>query len=404
MPGQEAEPWKTTPHWLGSKRARRYAWATLLLTLFTLSSYLFRHFATAVGQVDIDFIAFHAAGQLAWQGHPATAYILEHLHAQALRSWPDASTYLWLYPPTFFFAVAPLANMPPLLAYALFMSLTLGIYLVAARQLARSGWVLLPALAFPAVLINALYGQNALLTAGLLMLGLAALRSQRPRQAGTWLGLLTLKPHLSLAVPLALLAGRHYLALCWAGLSATALFLLSLLIWGADSWAAFFDGLSKAKLALEDGQLPWHRMISVFASVRSLGGSVTLAYSLHAILALCCVLLLISTWRRSQDPALRNTMLVLTTLTLSPYQYDYDLAWLAPALILLCQRGLASGWLRGERELLALIWIFPLLDLLVLNPLFKPNLFVLPECLLLAMTWRKLRTAHPERSAQGSQA
>ena len=44
----------------------------------------------------------------------------------------------------------------------------------------------------------------------------------------------------------------------------------------------------------------------------------------------------------------------------SPYILDYDLFALAPALVLLAQRGLNQGFVPFEKTLLFLIWLMPL--------------------------------------------
>jgi hypothetical protein len=55
--------------------------------------------------------------------------------------------------------------------------------------------------------------------------------------------------------------------------------------------------------------------------------------------------------------------------------YDYELVWMAIPLILLSLRGVQLGWIRGEREILLLAWLFPFIDLTISRTL-APNLFV----------------------------
>jgi len=45
----------------------------------------------------------------------------------------------------------------------------------------------------------------------------------------------------------------------------------------------------------------------------------------------------------------------------SPYSFDYDLAWLAFPIAWLAQAGLREGWLRGEREVLVAAWVLPII-------------------------------------------
>jgi len=47
-------------------------------------------------------------------------------------------------------------------------------------------------------------------------------------------------------------------------------------------------------------------------------------------------------------------------LLVSPYLFDYDLAWLALPLAWSVRHGLEHGWRRGEREALTLAWLLPI--------------------------------------------
>ena len=49
------------------------------------------------------------------------------------------------------------------------------------------------------------------------------------------------------------------------------------------------------------------------------------------------------------------------TFLVSPYVFDYDLAWLAFPIAWLASAGLRNGWLRGEREVLVAAWLLPML-------------------------------------------
>jgi hypothetical protein len=84
----------------------------------------------------------------------------------------------------FIFAVAPLAYLPYLPSYLL--------------------W-----LAAPPVFFNVMYGQTGFLTGGLIGLGLVLL-GRRPILAGILVGLASVKPHFGVLIPLALIAGGYW--------------------------------------------------------------------------------------------------------------------------------------------------------------------------------------------------
>ena len=239
-----------------------------------------------------------------------------------------------------------------------------------------------------------IYGQNAFLTAGLVILAFANLYS-RPVLAGILIGLLVIKPQMAVLLPLLMICGRHWQAFLAAAITATLVCLLSTWSIGLDAWPAFFQSLSDAREYLETGKLRWGQMISIFADVKQLGGSTTLAYSLHIAWAGMLLALCAFTWLRTRDLALRATTFVLATLHFSPYMYDYELVWMALPLILLGIRGNQSGWLRFERELLLIAWLFPFIDL-TFSKVVAVNMFFLVSATLAVIVMMHLKQAKPE--------
>src|ERR1700743_2342480 len=68
-----------------------------------------------------DFLAPYAAGRMALQGHAAAAYNpwTHHAVQTALMSHGFKGGLAWLYPPQFYFVVAPLAALPYTAAFLL---------------------------------------------------------------------------------------------------------------------------------------------------------------------------------------------------------------------------------------------------------------------------------------------
>lgn len=379
-------------HWLTSERVNVYAWICLVIFTLFLGNLIYESFISTTAKdprPDRDFITYYAAAELAEQGRVTDAYDLEKMHQAEKAVWPKSEKYAWFYPPTFHALVKPLAALDYKPAFALFMAATFLLYMLAVRRLARPWSVLLPAAAFPAVLVNLIYGQNAFLTAGLIILAFANLYS-RPVLAGTLIGLLVIKPQMAVLLPLLLICGRHWQTFTAAAITATLVCLLSTWSIGVDAWPAFFQSLRDAREYLEIGRLRWSQMISLFADVKQLGGSTALAYGVHIAWAGILLALSVFTWLRTRDLALRATTFVLATLHFSPYMYDYELVWMALPLILLGIRGSRLGWLRFERELLLLAWLFPFIDL-TFSKVLAVNLFCLISAALAVIVVMHLR-------------
>ena len=362
--------------WLTAARARGYSLILLGLCLLAIAAWV----ALSDGLVDrngkpigTDFASFYAAGSLVLDGRAGDVYDMAAHYAREQRIFGAATPYYgWLYPPVFLLVATPLALMPYLWALAVWQLGTFALYLsviagVVARMPRRSkvtiGPLWLPVAAgFPAVLINLGHGQNGFLSAGLFGAALLALPA-RPILSGVLFGLLAYKPQLALVLPFALLAGGQWRAVVAAGITAVALVGLTALIFGGDLWLAFAASTETArKLLLEQGDVGFEKLQSVFAAVRLWGGGVPLAYAVQGAVSAAVVGGTAWAWRSGCDRDLKAALLVVATLLASPHVLDYDLVILALAIAFTVSAGLAGGFRDYEVSLLAALWIVPLLS------------------------------------------
>lgn len=315
-----------------------------------------------------DFITFWAASHLGLHGNPADAYDILKIHAAEKLVTPSTAMFAWLYPPTFFALILPLAKLPYLASYLFFMLTTLAGFLAVMWKVSPTRQSMLLVLAFPGVLVNFMNGQNAFLTAALAGLGLLLLQ-KRPVLAGICIGLLAIKPHLAVLFPLALIMSAAWPAMLSAAITSGLLIIVSTLLLGPQVWNAFLGAMTYARQLNEQGALPWEKMPTVFAGARALDLGLTTAYVLHISMALLATLAMITVWRRSTDLRLRGASFVAATLLISPHLFVYDMLWLALPITWLTLHGMTHGWRKGERELLILSWLYPLIGLGVAVPL-----------------------------------
>ena len=303
-----------------------------------------------------DFVNVWAAGRLALDGQPALAYDWT-VHKQA----EDAAVghsfsgyYAWPYPPTYLFVAALVALFPYLTAYAGWVALTFPLYAFTLRWITghRIGFLL--AGAVPPVLATAIAGQNAFVTTALIG-GTLGLMEKRPVLAGCCLGLLTYKPHFGLLFPLVLIAGRRWTVFFTAAAVGLLLALASWFAFGTAAWEAFVHSLSVTSQAfLSDGKASFAKLQSLYALVRMLGGSETLAWSLHLSLAGATAAALCVLWRSDVAFDLKAAALALGAVLATPYVFNYDLVILGVPVAFLLRTALATGFRRGELPALAL--------------------------------------------------
>jgi hypothetical protein len=316
--------------------------------------------------IPTDFVNVWSAGRLALQGTPWLAYDWDVQKAVQVaelgQTW--VGVFAWHYPPPFLFVASLLAKFPYAVAYVGWALVSLVPYLVAMRAIVGRpvGWLV--GLGFPVVLTNILVGQNGFLTASLIG-GFLVLLPVRPVLAGICLGLLSYKPQYGLLFPLLLIVSAQWTAFVSAGVVAALLAAASWLVFGTESWQAFFHWIPMWSQAfLTEGRAPWGKLQSIFALVRYCGGSEPLAWAFQWTLATAVALALVTLWRSNVRYALKAAGLAVGTLLVTPYLFLYDLMVMAIAIGFLVRLGLAHGFLRNELASLAmvaaLLMFFPL--------------------------------------------
>jgi alpha-1,2-mannosyltransferase len=350
--------------WITADRIRAYSLIFLVGTAGLLG-YLA---ATAQGLNDAwnrplgtDFSNVYVAGLLVHEGEPAAPFDPARQFAREQRLFgPDTPFFGWHYPPFFLLVAAALATLPYIPALLVWQGVSFLIYL-------RSQWMLLPdrlallaAAAFPAVMVNFSHGHNGLLSAALFGSG-AALLPNRPWLAGILLGLLVYKPQFGLLIPIALAAGGHWRAFLGGALTVSVLVVTVTGLWGLEIWPAFRDSLAFTRtVVLEQGGTGFYKIQTMFAWVRLWGGSVPAAYVAQGLLTAGVAWSVWQTWRAPVEHGWKVIVLILACLLGTPYMLDYDLVMLAPVLAIWVRLGLRSGFRDGEKVVLALAWVAPL--------------------------------------------
>lgn len=305
-----------------------------------------------------DFFAFWSFGKFVHAEPPAAIYDPAVLHGFQMRLGVNA-TLPFLYPPGILLLLWPLALCSYVAAFALWIGITLAIYLASLWR--RRGWALatLMVLAAPASAICAGLGQTGFLVGGLLIAGLR-LAPGRPVLAGIVLGLAAVKPQLVLLLPLALASARLWRCLVAAAATVLALMLLSsfLLGWRIwPEWAAAAPRLADAVVGLKSTLLPM--MPTVAGNAELLGAGSTVVVLVQVAAAGIAAWAIWRAFRNGPGAAAAASLLAGSFLA-TPFALVGDLPLVTGAVLLLVQERVLAGETFRATEVLILglaVWL-----------------------------------------------
>ena len=339
--------------WHTAAQVRRQAIALALLQALALAFFVagtHGWITKGVAPTTTDYASFYAAGRLADDGRPAAAYDrAQHLAAEEQATEPGIKYEYFFNPPPYLLINQPLALLPYLPSFLLFQALTLGLWLTLGARVAGPGEAVVPALlAVPSVWWVLGLGQNSFLNASLMAAG-TLLLEQRPWLAGMAFGALCYKPHLGLLVPVALLAGRQWRAFASAGATVAAICLLTLLLYGPDTWLAFGAMVRRSNEAIGGGDVLLAAHIDPAGALRYIGVPWPAARALGLAATLATVAAVAWAWWRDVSAPVRYALLVAGTLIVVPFALFYDLVLASLSAAWLARAARQGGFLRGEK-------------------------------------------------------
>jgi hypothetical protein len=357
---------------------------------------------TAPGQIP-DFAAFWAAGAMTLEGAPATAYDWQaHRAAEVAGLGRDFTGLMpWHYPPPVQMLVAPLGALPLFAAMTLWVGGTALLFLWTCWRILPHPNAVLAGLAAAPTALTLVNGQIGFLMAALL--GLALLDIERkPLRAGLLLGLLSLKPHLVVAVPIPLIAtiflkGGHWRPVLGGAAATLALAALSWLALGGDTWSAFAASINDtARVFAGTGaaEQRWAMGAGPYGWLRYLGAGFGASMAAQAVAALAVLSVTIRAWRSpATSPELKAALICFAAVVATPRVLNYDLHILVVGALFQARHALRLGFYPGEQLLLGAVALAAFLSMLAppaANPLL--GLILFGGCWL-----GHVRRASPER-------
>ena len=247
--------------------------------------------------------------------------------------------YGFPYPPTALILVRPFGLLPFWPSLIAWGAAGAAAMTLAARRIMRPGAI---AIGFcTAAGLGVLAGGQVSLFIGALVI--AGLSAGQPRWRGAVLAAAAvIKPQSLLAAPVALIAERNWRAIGWAVATGCALLLLSVLLFGVDTWVRWATELHKFPGYLTSRGID-RTDVGVYGLARTFG--------LPAWTYVAGIPLGIATswlvFRKDSAPVDRYAAFAASTVLMSPYTLSYDLAGLT----------FASVAMLLDRERSPLIWL-----------------------------------------------
>ena len=334
---------------------------------------------TAPGQIP-DFAAFWAAAAMTLEGAPAAAYDWNaHRAVEVAELGRDFNGFMaWHYPPHVQLAVTPLGALPLFAAMALWVGGTLALFLWTCWRILPHPNAVLAGLAAAPTALTLVNGQIGFLIAALTGLALLDL-DRKPLRAGLWLGLLSLKPHLVVALPVPLLVTGRWRAVFGGAATVLALAALSWAVLGSDTWAAFIASITQTSGVFAGADGRWTMYANLYGGLRFAGVGFAAALFIHLGVAIAVLTLTVQAWRApTTSPEIKAALICFAAVVATPRILNYDLHILVIGALFQARHALRHGFFPGEHLLLGAVALAAFLSMLAApaaNPLLALALF-----------------------------
>lgn len=353
--------------WLTLKRAERISAVFAVGALLAVGLDFWMHsrhgVINAAGEhLGRDFVSFWAGGRAVLDGNGAKVLDVRWFWAFE-RSLVGAGSELKLYsyPPVGQLLMAPIGLFPYVAGLVVWL---LGSAAGCVALLSRSvGWrrAAIATFGAPAVMINALTGQNGAISA-ILMGGALIALPRRPVLAGVLFGLLCYKPQLALIIPIALAAGGYWRTILAAAVTVALLVGASAAVIGPGAWVEYVQHTTPLHRALlEEGAILWHRMPTAFALGRLLGLPPSMAYLIQGLSTLPAIAAAAAVWRGKASGPLKGAAMIFASMLASPYAWDYDLVTSVFAVVWLAVEWGRTGFRPWEKSALLAVSVMPVI-------------------------------------------
>ena len=282
-----------------------------------------------------DFINVWTGGKLLNAGQGNLLFDLPAYQEFQRSIFGPLNSHNYSYPPVSY----PIAQLLALFTYPVALTIwfaatgALFYHAVKPWWPSRAGpaWL---ALLTPAALLNIWAGHYGFLVGALFLMGWQR-TDDRPIQAGLFFGLMLIKPHMAILVPLVLLLRKKWTVIGSAAATVVSLVTATTLAYGWAAWDGYLFQTSAVQAGMIDAGKAFFGFMStsfVTAALR-LTDSWSLAITGQALLAAFAIGTLTLAARRGVPTTQLGLMTATATFLVLPYAFAYDLTAVAVAAV-----------------------------------------------------------------------
>ncbi|MBB3764679.1 glycosyltransferase family 87 protein [Sphingomicrobium lutaoense] len=295
-----------------------------------------------------DFANVWSAGRILFEGNLPILYDIPAYQAwQAEHLAAEMDQHNYSYPPTSLLYVWLPALLPYTAALIFWLVASAAAFFLAARPWLReaglSSWI---ALLLPTSALCLWAGHYGLFFGALWLIAWREV-DRRPALSGVATGLMIIKPHLALLMPLLFALRRQWRAFGFAALTVGLLVGASILLFGIGPWQTYLSATSGVQLSLVDNVGTYFALMmpSMVTTAFAYGEGPELAWGLQIASGLIVLALLIV--RPPRDAAALGLLAAIATFLILPYGFNYDMTVVGLAALLLAHRSaIERDWAR----------------------------------------------------------
>lgn len=305
-----------------------------------------------------DFSMFWSVGKMAAAHNyvniynPSTFSLWRHLHLCA-----NAVQLPWINLPPALLPSYAISFLPFKLGLVVWLLSSIVGTVILLRWAKLSWFVVVAGLLSPAALFCLEKSQFGVMM-DVFFIAMLVRSDDRPRLAGSVLGLLILKPQAALLAPFILLAKKNWQAIFAAAAMVIFILICTIVIFGVPVWQAYWQiGRHVENQVLTANSHTYELFgVSVFWMLRSLGAGIEISLLLQGVSFCFAAALVWYIWRRVEISRTdRLALTVFLSLLATPYGYTHDMVGYSVALACLAER---RGW---RIDLLdVLFWLWPI--------------------------------------------